>query len=150
MFINFEFPYRWRTAAILKIDISPYFSEKSYDFHEILYTTADFELDERHVIKNEKVALDRLRVRKNIFLVFLNSFFFILHGVKSAMTFFHRRCILSSSQLQEAQLLQRGRASLHVVKKLLIHSTPFEIILLSRVCVSSCQHFIVTRSTICA
>ena len=52
---------RWRTAAILKIDISPYLSEKSFDFHEILYTAADFELDERHVIKNEKkVALDRL------------------------------------------------------------------------------------------
>jgi len=25
---------RWRTAAILKIDISPYLSEKSSDFHE--------------------------------------------------------------------------------------------------------------------
>jgi len=53
---------RWRTAAILKINILPYLSEKSSDFHEILYTAADFELDERHVIKNEKVALDRLRV----------------------------------------------------------------------------------------
>ena len=52
---QFSFP-----AAILKIDISPYLSEKSSDFHEILYTAADFfELDERHVIKNEKVALDR-------------------------------------------------------------------------------------------
>jgi len=51
---------RWRTAAILKIDISPYLSEKSSDFHEILYTAADFELGERHVIKNEKVALERL------------------------------------------------------------------------------------------
>jgi len=30
------------------------------DFHEILYTAADFELDERPVIKNEKDALDRL------------------------------------------------------------------------------------------
>ena len=60
---------RWRTAAILKIDISPYLSEKSSDFHEILYTAADFKLDERHVIKNEKVALDRLRVRQNVFLV---------------------------------------------------------------------------------
>ena len=60
---------RWRTAAILKIDILPYLSEKSSDFDEILYTTADFELDERHVIKNEKVALDRLRVRQNVFLV---------------------------------------------------------------------------------
>jgi len=44
---------RWRTAAILKIVISPYLSEKSCDFDEILYTAADFELDERHVIKNE-------------------------------------------------------------------------------------------------
>ena len=61
---------RWRTAAILKIDILPYLSEKSLDFHEILYTAADFELDERHVIKNEKVALDRLRVRQNVFLVY--------------------------------------------------------------------------------
>ena len=53
---------RWRTAAILKIDISPYLSEKSFNFHEILYTAADFELDERHValVPNEKVALDRL------------------------------------------------------------------------------------------
>jgi len=49
---------RWRTAAILKIIISPYLSEKSSDFDEILYTAADFELGERHVI-NEKVALDR-------------------------------------------------------------------------------------------
>ena len=60
---------RWRTAAILKIDISPCLSEKSSDFHEILYTAADFELDECHVIKNEKVSLDRLRVRQNAFLV---------------------------------------------------------------------------------
>jgi len=37
---------RWRTAAILKIDISLYLSEKSSDFHEILYTSANFELDE--------------------------------------------------------------------------------------------------------
>ena len=60
---------RWRTAAILKIVISPHLSEKSSDFDEILYTAADFELDERHVIKNEKVALNRLRVRQNVFLV---------------------------------------------------------------------------------
>jgi len=61
---------RWRTAAILKIVISPYLSEKSSDFHEIIYTATDFELDERHVIKNEIVALlDRLRVRQNVYLV---------------------------------------------------------------------------------
>ena len=59
----------WRTAAILKIVIPPYLSENSSDFDEILYTAADFELDKRHLIKNEKVALDRLRVRQNVFLV---------------------------------------------------------------------------------
>jgi len=37
----------------LKIVISPYLSEKASNFHEILYTAADFELDEPHVIKNE-------------------------------------------------------------------------------------------------
>jgi len=51
------------------IVISPYLSKKSSDFDEILYTAADFELDERHVIKNGNVALDRLRVRQNVFLV---------------------------------------------------------------------------------
>jgi len=30
-------------------------------------TAADFQLDARHVIKDEKVALDRLRVRQNVF-----------------------------------------------------------------------------------
>jgi len=60
---------KWRMAAILKIDISSYLSEKSSDFYKILYTAADFELDERHVIKNEKVALVRLRVRQNVFVV---------------------------------------------------------------------------------
>jgi len=55
---------RWRTDAILKINISPYLSEQSSDFHEILYTATDFEQDKRHVVlvPNEKVALDRLRV----------------------------------------------------------------------------------------
>ena len=44
-------------------------AKKSSNFYEILYTAADFELDKRHVIKNEKVALNRLRVRQNVFLV---------------------------------------------------------------------------------
>jgi len=35
--------------------MSPYLSEKASDFHEILYTAADFELDERHVIKMKKL-----------------------------------------------------------------------------------------------
>ena len=33
---------RWWTAAILKMDISPYLSENSSDFDEILYTAAYF------------------------------------------------------------------------------------------------------------
>jgi len=36
-----------------------YLGEKSSDFDEILYTAA--ELDERHVIRNEKAALNRLK-----------------------------------------------------------------------------------------
>ena len=51
---------RRRTAAIVKIVISPYLGEKSSDFDEILYTAADFELDERHVVKSEEVSLNRL------------------------------------------------------------------------------------------
>jgi len=73
---------RWQTAAVLKIVISPYLSEKSPDFGEILYTAADFELDERHVIKNENVALNRLRVRQNVFLVSYLSY--IIPSVISA------------------------------------------------------------------
>jgi len=38
---------------------------------EIVYTAADFKLDERHVIKNEKVALDRLRVTERISCIFI-------------------------------------------------------------------------------
>ena len=34
---------RWRTAVILKIAKSPYLSEKSSDFDQIWYTTADIE-----------------------------------------------------------------------------------------------------------
>jgi len=48
--------------------------KKASDFDESLYTAAAFELDEHHVIKNEKVALDRLRVRQNVFLVFIQQF----------------------------------------------------------------------------
>ena len=50
---------RWRTVAILKIDILPYLSEKSSDFHEILYITTDFELNARHVIKNKNFRNSR-------------------------------------------------------------------------------------------
>ena len=39
----------YTTKAALDASIT---RQKSSDFHEILYTAADFELDERHVIKN--------------------------------------------------------------------------------------------------
>jgi len=38
-------------AAILKIVISPYLSEKSSDFNKIWYTTSDIEPDYSHVTK---------------------------------------------------------------------------------------------------
>ena len=43
---------RWRTAAILKIAKSQYFSEKSSDFDKIWYTKDDIEPDDSHVTKN--------------------------------------------------------------------------------------------------
>jgi len=59
---------KWRTAAILKID--RHISVKNNPiFMKFCILAADFELDKRHVIKNEKVALDRLRVRQNVFLL---------------------------------------------------------------------------------
>jgi len=54
--------------------MSPYLSEKSSDFHEILYTAADFELEERHVNKNEKVTLDRLEFDRTNFLFLVSHF----------------------------------------------------------------------------
>jgi len=43
---------RWRTAAILKIDKSPYLSEKLSDFVETWYSASDVEPDDSHVTKN--------------------------------------------------------------------------------------------------
>jgi len=66
---------RWRTAAILKIDIAPYLSEKLFDFHEILYTAACFEVDERHVIKNEMLHWTDSEFDRTYFLLILNFVF---------------------------------------------------------------------------
>ena len=60
---------RWRTAAILKIDISPYLSKKSSDFHEILYTAADFEPDERQWSKMKKLHWTDSEFDKTYFLL---------------------------------------------------------------------------------
>jgi len=45
--------------------------QKSSDFHEILYTAADFELDERHVIKNEKLHWTDSEFDRTYFLLLL-------------------------------------------------------------------------------
>ena len=75
--------------------------KKSSDFYEILYT-ADFELDERHVIKNEKVALDRQRVRQNVFLVLQvlrpTSFAHPLRG--SDFTVFKRLTLVKEAHIE--------------------------------------------------
>jgi len=52
----------------LKIDIMPYLSEKSCNFDKMSYTVGHFELDERHVMKNEKVHWTD-SFRQNAFLV---------------------------------------------------------------------------------
>ena len=51
---------RWRTGAILKIDKSPYLSEKSSDFDKIWYTTADIEPDYSHV--NQKLKFLKFKM----------------------------------------------------------------------------------------
>jgi len=84
---------------MLKIVISPYLSEKSSHFDEILYTAADLELDERDVIKNEKFALDRLRVRQNLFLVIIIIIIIIIiiHTQSAEPTWFVSTSILIAS-----------------------------------------------------
>jgi len=49
----------------------------------MLYTAADIELDERHVIKNEKVALDKLpsSTERRLFLVYFAAFSDILENL---------------------------------------------------------------------
>jgi len=79
----------------LKVDISPYLRKKSSDFDEILYTAADFELDERHVIKNENFHNSRRRTAAILKIV-----------------------ISPYLSEQEAQLSQRDRATLRVTEYL--------------------------------
>jgi len=46
---------RWRTAAILNIDISPYLSKKSSDFHDVIKQEAQLSQRDRamhHVIED--------------------------------------------------------------------------------------------------
>jgi len=61
---------RWRTQ--IRVVLSPYLSEKSSAFDEILYTAADVELDERHVINNEKMHWTDSQLDRTYFLFSIN------------------------------------------------------------------------------
>jgi len=52
---NFENP-TWRTAAILKIVISPYLSRDSFEFDEFWYADANFDASDRNMTKYQKFA----------------------------------------------------------------------------------------------
>jgi len=45
--------------------------EKSNDFHEILYSAADLELDERHVIKKWKICIRQTEFERTYFLFYV-------------------------------------------------------------------------------
>jgi len=87
---------RWRTATILKVITSPYLGEKSSDFDEILYTAADFELDERHMIKNEKLHWTESEFDRTYFLLVLYyqlcCWLYTLMLIKSSLSYNYRVC----------------------------------------------------------
>jgi len=61
---------RWRTAAILKIALSPYLSRELSDFDQILYTDTHFHSEHAHFRKNRKFSKSRWRtdaILKTIF-----------------------------------------------------------------------------------
>jgi len=73
-----------------------------------VYTAADFELDERHVIKNEKAALDRLRVRQNVFLVVNTMFNTLIEHLSSTVRGIAVTAVLLTSSLDSwGQLIFR-------------------------------------------
>ena len=71
-------------------------SEKSSDFDEILYTAADFELDERHMIKNEKLHWTESEFDRTYFLLVLYyqlcCWLYTLMLIKSSLSYNYRVC----------------------------------------------------------
>jgi len=58
----------WRTTAILKIVLSPYFSEMSSDFDEILYFVADWVYNETNVTETQNFKFRYAAMLENIIL----------------------------------------------------------------------------------
>ena len=71
-------------------------SEKSSDFDEILYTAAEFELDERHMIKNEKLHWTESEFDRTYFLLVLYyqlcCWLYTLMLIKSSLSYNYRVC----------------------------------------------------------
>ena len=66
---NFE-NQRWRTAAILKIVITPYLSRESSEFDEIWYANANFKQGKGNVTKIQKFPNSRWRTDAILKLIF--------------------------------------------------------------------------------
>jgi len=60
----------WRTAAILKIVISPYLSREWSEFDEIWYADANFDPGDRNVTKMQKFAYSRWRTDAILKIIF--------------------------------------------------------------------------------
>ena len=118
---------RWRTAAILKIDMSPYVSEKSADFHENVVHSSRFWIGwTSRDQKWKKIALDRLRVRQNVFLVWFYDHL-IPHLVNEKETRRKQVCISLNyrevfNDYNKKLSCRRDRAVLRVIEYFASHS----------------------------
>jgi len=67
---------RWRTAAILKIALSPYLSRELTDFDQIWYTGANFHSEHGNLTKNRHFSNSRWRtdaILKIVFWLYLGA-----------------------------------------------------------------------------
>ena len=94
--------------------------------HSSRFWTGWLELDERHVIKNEKAALDRLRVRQNVFLVNCNiQLSCTLISFSLCKTFFNpsytKETVFQWPTTKAAGTDVQGKTSLKTLMTLLYH-----------------------------
>ena len=62
IFVNFK----WRTAAILKIALSPYLSVELSEFDQIWFADANFHSDDGHLIKSRNFVKFEVAVGRHI------------------------------------------------------------------------------------